>query len=148
MECSKNAINSVLSVMFYWIMRLVSKTVDVRSNPTWFFVSLFILSSFFFLLIFWPFSSDIFSLNMWSYLQISPELNLNAYFHLFLCYLFLCFIFSSSWRSIMGTAPCATDSFKPPTYRRLAQEQGDCARNDFMKCRRTVKLQHNNNNCI
>ena len=24
----------------------------------------------------------------------------------------------------------------------------DCARNDIKKCRRAVKLQHNNNNCI
>ena len=98
---SKNAINSVLSV---WsngsCVWFPNRRREIEPHQI-FIKFIYICFIFFYLPIFWPFSLDIFSQNMRSYLQISTVLNLNAYFHLFLCCLFLYFDFSFELKKYM-----------------------------------------------
>ena len=93
----------------------------MRSNPTRFLLSYFWSFSFYLLTYFtvffclffflFVFSLDIFSRKMVSYLQISPVLNVNASFHLFLCCLFLYFDFFFELKKysvtlVHGYKPC------------------------------------------
>ena len=91
----------------------------MRSNPTRFLLSFFFFFSFNFYLLtsvrftVCLFSLDSFSQNMVFYLQISPVLNLNACFHLFLCCSFINFEFFFVLKKYIYSVTLRVHGYKP-----------------------------------